>query len=214
MGRKGRTKGGGGWEGDRVGAGCPPSGSAPAAAWERRRAQRPPTDPVPAGEGGDGARRDSWLTGLGAVILIIVAAPVVLLLSVSASAATSKLLSPPPMGARQQAQQATADDCAAGWEGEDCLRCAPGHSGPHCTPDDCEPGWTGPDCLACAPGHAGDFCTRVSRGCAVGEQRTEGAGCASCLAGTFDHDRDPETPCQVPSHPPLSLACPRPPLWC
>ena len=194
MGRKGRTKGGGGWDGEqRVGAGRPASGSAPAAAWGRWRDQRPPADPVPAGEGSDGARRDSWLTGLGAVILIIVASPVVLLLAVTASAATSKLLPSQPTGA----QQATDDECAAGWEGEDCLRCAPGHSGPHCTPDDCEPGWTGPDCLACAPGHAGDFCAKVSRGCSVGEQRTEG-GCASCLAGTFDHDRDPETACQVP----------------
>jgi hypothetical protein len=66
--------------------------------------------------------------------------------------------------------------CLPGWQGEDCDKCALGHSGEDCTTDTlpspadppaaeeagCLPGWQGEDCDHCGPGHSGDDCTPIS----------------------------------------------------
>ena len=106
--------------------------------------------------------------------------------------------------------------CVEGWLPPDCLDCSAGYSGDFCRRDklappqakhaaaadgDCEQGWDGADCLSCSPGHSGEFCRRDEEQpppivCSAGTEATALGSCSSCREGSFDHDRDPATPCR------------------
>ena len=99
---------------------------------------------------------------------------------------------PPPLQPPQHPAR-PEDDCMAGWAGEDCDRCAPGHSGSKCAKDsaaapaaaedDCMAGWAGEDCDRCAPGHSGSKCAKDSAAAPAAAED-------DCMAGWAGEDCD------------------------